>query len=117
MIISWEPDIPQDVRVIVDIHLQKWMGLLPTWVQEFIVRYDPKQPGRMAAKINYSNRWAMLVVTADWIGEVVEEREAALVHEFIHVNLEPLAAPICRIIEDLTEKESKLRSLILTAVK
>ena len=110
--ITWDPDIPEDIRAIVEPHLRRWRGLVPTWCQEFIVRYRPAQDGRMETKVNYRNRWAVIVVTGVWLGETEVEREASLVHELLHICLEPLSAAVVRIIEDVTEKDTPVRALV-----
>ena len=109
--VTWEPDVPDDIKAIVEPHLEHWKDLVPTWCQEFIVRYDAVLDNRMAVKVNYRNRWALLIVTGLWLGETQEARDKSLSHELIHVNLEPLVAPVVRIIEDTTKEGTVERSL------
>ena len=110
--VTWEPDIPADIRAIVEPHLERWKGLVPTWVQEFIVRYDPMSDNRMAVKVNHRGRWAVLIVTGHWLGEASEEREESMIHEFIHICLEPLVAPVSGIIDDMTDEDTRERKLV-----
>lgn len=109
--IQWEPDFPDDLRGIVEPHLQRWLALIPTWCQEFIVRYDPHQDSRMAAKVNYRNRWAILIVTGQWFDSPVAEREVCLIHELLHIATEPLSSVVTRIIDDTLEEGTPLREL------
>lgn len=108
----WEPDFPADLRAIVEPHLMRWLPLLPTWCQEFRVRYRGDGDGATAkVAMSHKNRWAVLTVHGAWIDEPEEEREEAVIHELIHVALEPFSAASGRILEDLTEKDTPLRSL------
>ena len=109
--VTWEPDIPADIRAIVEPVLKHWDWLVPTWCQEFDVRYNPMKDARMAVTVNYHNRWAVLHVTGQWFGEPEDMREMCLVHELIHIFLEALTAPVGRIIEGATEEDSKERAL------
>ncbi|MFW6085015.1 MAG: hypothetical protein ACODAA_07370, partial [Gemmatimonadota bacterium] len=106
MTITYDPRFPADLRRIVDAHLERWAGLIPTWCQEFTVRYEPSYDRRMAGRINYRNRWAELIVTGQWFDDDPGERECSLVHELIHVALEPLVDPVGRIIEDVTAEDT-----------
>lgn len=109
--IRWEPDFPADLRPSVEPHLLRWAGLIPTWCQEFIVRYNSQQDGRMAAHVNYRNRWAVLIVTPEWFDSPEEERENSVLHELVHIGMEPLSSAVDRIIRDTLEEGSPLREL------
>lgn len=109
--IRWEPDFPADLRPLVEPHLLRWSGLIPTWCQEFIVRYDSKQDGRMATHVNHRNRWAVLIVTPEWFDSPEAERENSMVHELVHVGMEPLTSAVDRIIRDTLEEDTPLREL------
>lgn len=109
--ITWEADIPEDIKAIAEPMLERWVWLVPTWCQEFTVRYDPMYDAQMAVTNNYRNRWAMLRMTGQWLGCPDSERELSLVHELIHVCLEPLVAPVSRIVGNLTKDGTKLRAM------
>lgn len=101
--IRWADDFPADLRPLVEPHLLRWFGLVPTWCQEFIVRYDSDRDARMAMRVNYRNRWAVLIVTGQWFDSPASERESTVIHELLHVAMEPLTSAISRIIEDTLE--------------
>lgn len=107
----WDPDVPADIRAIVEPYLTRWIGLLPTWCQRFEVRYDPHKQAAMAVHTNHRNRWAQLQVTGEWLAESDRERENAVIHELVHVALEPFVHAAGRILEDLTEEGTPLREL------
>ena len=102
--VYWDPDIPDDVKAVIERHLSPWLMLIPTWCQEFRVRYHPQRDARMASESNYRNRWATLIVTGEWLGETDKERDNAVRHELCHVILEPLTSAIYRIINDTLEE-------------
>lgn len=109
--IRYEPDFPPDLRPIVEPVLNRWIGLVPTWCQEFIVRYDHRQDGRMATITDYPSRWVVLIVTPGWVGCVEAERENALVHELVHAGVEPLVSAARRVMENATDEGSPIRNM------
>ena len=100
---TWEPDIPQDIRDIVLPHLDRWQLLIPTWCQDFSIRYDPRKEALCSVEVCYRNRWALLVITGRWLEVTDEARDVALLHELIHINLEPLTLAGGNIIESMAE--------------
>ncbi len=111
LLIRWESDIPSDVREIIEPVLSRWENLIPTWCQDFNVRYDHQTQAMGRAIINYRSRWAVLVLTGEWVGSPALDRENAVIHELVHINLEPLTCPVGRIIEDVLEKDTPAREL------
>jgi hypothetical protein len=90
----WEPDFPADLRVIVEPILLRWLPLLPTWCQEFRVRYRGDNENTAQVNVSHRNRWAILTITGNWLDEPESEREESLIHELVHVALEhPAGAP------------------------
>lgn len=107
----WESDFPADVRAIVEPYLARWLPLLPTWCQEFRVRYRGGESNTLKVDVSHRNRWAVLTVSGNWLDEPDSEREEAIIHELIHVALEPFCVATRRIVEDLTQEGTPLRSL------
>lgn len=108
---QWEPDFPADVRSLVEPILARWLLLLPTWCQDLRVRYRGDNENTAMMEVSHRNRWALLTVTGNWLDEPADAREEALIHELIHVALEPAWSATSRIIEDLTTEESSLQKL------
>ena len=54
-----------------------------------------------AIGVNYTNRWAHLVISGQWLTENHEERIVAVVHELIHINMEPLWGPCQEVVIEL----------------
>jgi len=110
----WEPDIPNDLREIVEPILSRWGDLIPTWVQDFSVRYDSEASATARTIVNHRGRWAIFVFTPSWLGTTSKERENALVHELIHINLEPMNCNVMRVLNDVLEKGTPTYSLAET---
>ena len=109
---TWEPDFPEDVRAIAEPMLMRWLSLLPTWCQEFVVRYvGGEEDATLKIVINHRNRWALLKITGLWLGNPEADREKAIVHELIHVGLEPLHKAADRIVEQYAEEGSSAHNL------
>lgn len=100
---TWESDVPPEIRAAVEPLLQRWWVMVPGWCEEFTVKYSAKRDARMAVSVNYRNRWALLIVTGQWLQDAPEERENSLRHELVHILVEPLTAGVRRIIEDTLE--------------
>ena len=110
----WEPDIPEDVCDIIRPFLDSWKELIPTWCQDFTIRYDHSAQVLARTIINYSTRWAVVVITPEWIAESEKTRENAVIHELIHLNLEPLQRATGQIIKDVIEEETPIHKLATT---
>ena len=108
--IVWDK-VPAEVKESLEPYLERYVPLLPTWVQEFECRWGPTSDARMAAKINYRNRWAVLLVTPHWLSDNEVERENSVRHEFIHILLAPLMEAVDLIIESNIEKDTPVHKL------
>lgn len=114
----WEPDVPAEVRAIAEPLLERWGGLLPTWCQEFVVRYvGGEEDATLKIVINHRNRWALLKLTGLWIGEPPAAREKALIHELIHVGLEPMQQAAALIVDQYAEAGSPAHSIAGTMLR
>lgn len=108
---KWDAGVPPEVRAAAEPHLTRWAGLLPTWCQEFRVRWGSEPGTSCQITCHYPNRWAVLKIGAEWLDQPPGAREVDLVHELLHVALEPMAAAMNRIVGDLTEAGTPLREL------
>lgn len=107
----WEPDFPADIRRIVEPVLVRWLDLVPTWCQEFRVRYRGDEQNTLKVNIHHSNRWAVLTITGAWLDEPESAREEAIIHELVHVAVEPLFTAADRAVEELSDEDSPVRRL------
>ena len=110
--VEWR-EFPEDLRTIVDPYLHRWWSLVPTWVQEFAMVFDSEDGSNyMSARLNYSNRRLILEFTAAWFNQSEEERNNTFLHELVHTLMEPVLGVTRRILVDLTDKGSSLRSFM-----
>ena len=96
--ITWDGNLPPEVKAAIAPLLAKHRALLPPWLEDLSVRYDASRTDRMAAQIDYRNRWAVLIVTGEWLGDY--EREETFLHEVAHIIIEPFHAAVQRIVND-----------------
>lgn len=85
--------------------------LLPTWCQEFQVNYDSRTEDMCNVTVHYANRWAVLCVGPSWLDQPEAERESGLLHELVHVGLEPLSGAAANLIENTLEDGSPAYTL------
>lgn len=110
--IVWER-VPKEVKEAIAPHLKRWWPLLPTWVQDFRIQYDPTGDAGMEVTVNYCARWVLLKIPGLWLAEENEkERDTILCHEFCHIALEPVVSVTRRVIEDLSPEGSQQRELV-----
>lgn len=112
----WDAEFPADVRAIVEPVLLRWLPLLPTWCQEFRVRYRGDNANTAQVNVSHRNRWAILTIAGNWLSEPRIEREEAIIHELIHVALEPCWSAASRFLEDVTQDGTPLREFAHSAL-
>lgn len=108
--IVWDK-VPAETKEALEPHLRRWMPLLPTWCQEFAIEWQPMNDSRMAVRVNYRNRSAVLILTPLWLSDSPEERANSLRHELVHVLLTPLMDAVGSIIDSNTEKNTPARKM------
>lgn len=101
--VVWE-NVPKEVRQSVEPIITEWIDLVPLWVYDFRIMFeaDSKQLAKMG--VSHSNRWAHLVVTGNWLMEPRIEQVVAIIHELIHISMEPLWRP-CQDVARIIEKD------------
>ena len=109
--VVWGKSVPSEVKDILLPILKKWFVILPTWCQDYEVRYIGEGEDLCTALTNFRNRWSVLTVTGKWVAAHEEDREVGVIHELIHVNLEPLSAATRKLVGDLTPKDTPVREL------
>lgn len=108
----WDPTVPPEVREATEETLAKWSWVIPPWVQFFRVRWIPKmEDAVLEVSTSYHNRWAVLRIGPQWLTQPPEEREAALLHELVHIVLDPIHEALHQITTSTTEKNTPARRL------
>ena len=116
MIVDWMEPMPTEVRVALEPMLNRWMPLLPTWVQSLSVEYEAESANVMHVRTHYTNRWAVIGVTGSWLKYDDTERQNALRHELVHVCVEPLRRAARNAVE-ATAEEGPTRALALKTLE
>ena len=104
--INFEGTVPQEVRWWVVPILKEFECVVPSWVEDFSISYDPLADAAMEVRTNYRNRWVVLVVTGHSMTYPHRERRASVLHELSHALTCPLTDLISEILETVLEKDS-----------
>lgn len=104
----WSTEVPDEVRATVEPILDRWLHLLPTWVHELAVKYDPSNDNNALMGSEPHYRRAHLTVTGWFFRADADERDATIVHEFCHVPLHPLTDWTRDLIERLAGDDERL---------
>ncbi len=95
---------PSDILVIVESVLRPWVHLAPGWCRTVDVRFESSDNDAGASvRVNFKNRWAVIMVHPQWLEEDPEDRERMLVHEIAHIHLDPMRTAFHDSIESLDE--------------
>lgn len=108
--IEWEGDFPADLRAIVEPVFTPLEVLLPTWCQTVVLRNTPDLDSTLKVEISLRNRWVLVRVGPSWYAVSAIERLNSIMHEIMHVLIEPLSWAMKRILE-AQELEGASRAL------
>jgi hypothetical protein len=106
--IYWTNDVPAEVRAALEPMLDRWTGLLPTWLHDLVVDYSATEQAGMLMGVEFHYRRANLIVTGQWLTCPPEEREEMLRHELSHIILGPLQDIALDIVRRLTDEDDAL---------
>ena len=106
MKIEFGAEFPVDLKELTEPLVNKWKLLIPSWCEYLGVVYTPKRDAVLSCGPNYRNRYATLYITGAWFLENPDEREIALIHEFVHILQAPFDDVANRIVQDAFEKDS-----------
>lgn len=84
--IRYTPGLPDEVRSAVAPHLERWAFLIPSWCHELNVIYEYRR--------------ADLTVLPNFISCLPDRRARDVVHELLHIIIEPMQ----RVAKDLRER-------------
>jgi hypothetical protein len=97
--IEWEGDFPADLRAIVEPVFAPLEILMPTWCQTVVLRNTPDLDSTLKVEISIRTRWILIRVGPTWFSVSAIERRNSMLHEIVHVLLEPLNWAMKRIVE------------------
>ena len=108
LFVSWNPDVPEEVRASVEPYIRRWEHLAPTWIHDLRVAWDPKGDGA-SMSTHHEYRYARIEVTGKFLDMPAYERDDAVRHEFLHIPLAPLTNWTKDLIERLAKDDERLR--------
>lgn len=100
--------MPAEVRSAVEPYIDHWLHLLPTWVHELAIKYDPENGNSALMGSQPQYRIAHLTITGWFLKADDDDRESTIVHEFLHAPLHPLTDWTKDLIERLTGDDERL---------
>jgi hypothetical protein len=91
--VHFDPDIPADIRAIVEAYVDRWSWLLPRWLQRLnVLVRDQGEVNEVANCHSLRHyRWATVTLYSCWLTDNEERREQSFVHELLHIPTAALA--------------------------
>lgn len=112
--IWWEPRVPPEVRAALEPIVLHWLHLLPTWVHELVVKYDPENGNNALMGTELAYRRAHLTVTGWFLRSDAADRDSTIRHEFCHSALHPLTDWTKDLIHRLAGDDQRLSEWLLS---
>lgn len=101
MRILWDPVIPPEVRAAAEPTLDEWKTRLPGWISDLTVSFDQKDGVNCSINVQYEYRRAYLYLHGAWLEQSTDMRREDILHELIHLFLEPMQGSISSLTEHL----------------
>lgn len=80
--LNWRGEWPPEVRAAVEPHLLGWIGVVPRWCHEIIVRWNNDCSGvALRCDVQPQYRDTILEICPGWLDMEEASRENAVVHE------------------------------------
>lgn len=101
-------DFPEELRHLCEPYLERELSLLPAWVVELHVHFDPSDSAGMLSQVHPEYRNGRIWFCGQWFCGTDAYRRSSIRHEFIHFAHEPLSA-FCRILIDTFSGDDRLQ--------
>ena len=89
--IVYRGDWPSDVKKTVESVLKPYVRLIPSWCRILYLRFEANDSDSTATiKMSYDNRWASMRISPDWLEELPDDRSRVLMHEIVHIHVQPM---------------------------
>ncbi len=85
---NWQPD----VKAIVEVALTPHLHLIPGWCRSLYIRFESGNNDNDSAgvRMSYEYRHAVMYIRPSWLEELSVDREKAIIHEIIHLHIQPM---------------------------
>lgn len=112
--VSWNHDVPQEIRDSILPHIRRWEHLVPTWIHDLRVAWEPEGVYSMLNSSYHEYRYARITVCGNWLTAAYDERDDAVRHELLHITLHPMTDWTKDLIERLGDGDERLQGWLLS---
>ncbi len=108
MVIEYNENIRKDLREPLEAVINKYRILLPVWLQKLVVNmWDTPNDGEVAnVHTMHEYRTATLNTNASWLSQSDYERELTIIHELLHICLDPMDVYPQNVFDQLLEHDA-----------
>lgn len=103
---------PPEVIQALEDAMSQWKSILPGWCREIVVKwFDSADDCALSITVSYEYRRAELNVYPNFISHP-HRRSQAVLHEFIHVLLEPFSNYVTDVKNELLKEKPELKEWV-----
>jgi hypothetical protein len=105
--IQYERDVPVEVQLALELTLRELLWMLPSWVDHLHISFRSDNDSIMATRVNEEYRYVSLAVKPSWLVRDSAQRRSDVIHEFVHVSVDPLHSVACRLLDLVDDPKLK----------
>ena len=98
--VSVDDEVPAEVSALVVPIVEKLADLIPSWCEELRIRWTADLDHIAQIRLQERYRWAVITLSGMWLDLTSEQRIHTIVHEMIHMHIEPLSAKARELVSD-----------------
>ena len=106
--VVYRGDWPKDVRATVETVLTPLFRLIPGWCRALYVRFEASSEDRdhcATITMSYDARFATMRIAPDWLEESDDDRLRALIHEIVHLHVQPMRTVFVDLCSNMIEDQ------------
>ncbi len=111
--IWYDKRVPDEIHYAVDSIIGELAYVLPTWLHEIAVHFDPDQENAATMYADKPYRIAHLTVSGGWLRADKRERVEMIRHEFVHIVLSPMTNWVKDLVPRLVVDDDRLKDWLL----
>lgn len=113
---QFDDDVPALIRPDLEKYFLPLEPLIPDWCNRVYVSWQggDSSNGRhvMQNSVNYRYRWARITVHGRWTDQPEDGKRGQVIHELLHIAVDPLYHWIADRIVDLTKGDDRLNQIL-----
>ncbi len=109
----WSPDVPIEIKEILEPIILDQLDLIPTWVHELVVKWDADHEYSAFISSEPEYRIVRVSVTGNWLDADTKERVEIIRHEFCHIPIHALSNWVKDLIYRLVPDDEVFRDWLL----